>query len=126
MPRRWLVIPTHAVAIDVDGLVPGLRDARCLERLAAGARGLFRDPRVRVSRAPNPLAYLRLEGEAIERLAVLRAIRLGDLQALAADAADEGAAERAVRSAPENATKIADGSSEGRLTPPRLLHLNAR
>ncbi|MEJ2287445.1 MAG: hypothetical protein P8Y02_02175 [Deinococcales bacterium] len=125
MPRRWLVIPTHAVAIDVDALVPGLRDARRLERLAAGARGLYRDQRVRVSRAPNPLAYLRLEGEAIERMATLRAIRLHDLQVLAADAAVEGAAEGAPRNATENAAKKADGSPEGRRTPPSLLRLNA-
>ncbi len=96
MPRRWLVIPTRAVAIDVDGLVPGLRDAERLERLATGARDLHHDLRIRVSHAPNPLAYLRLEGEAIERMAPLRAIRLGELQALAAKLGD---ARRDARSA---------------------------
>lgn len=85
MKQHWLVIPTRGVAVDVDAFLPRPHEARHLEALTAAARKLHRDLTARISPRANPLAYTRLEGAGVERMAELRGVRLSELRTLAAE-----------------------------------------
>jgi len=82
MQRTWLVIPARGVAIDIEGVLGTPRDRAWRQRLVETARERYQDVTVRLISGPSSSAYLRLEGEAAERLAELRGIRLSELREL--------------------------------------------